>query len=76
MVLERALKAPSIPFLVLVTSAVCVCERERESYKEKERKEREREKRDVRERREKRGIFTLSVLVWVKLSFDQREGED
>jgi len=67
-VLERALKAPSIPFLVLVTSAVCVCERERESYKEKERKEREkerereREKRDARERRE-RETFSLRVCV-------------
>ena len=49
-VLERALKAPSIPFLVLVTSAVCVRERERESYKEKERKEREREGEERRER--------------------------
>jgi len=32
----------------------------------------------VRERERKEEFFTLSVLVkvWVKLSFDQREGED
>jgi len=64
---------------------VCARERERvirrrrgkrEKKRERERGRRETRERDVRERREKRGIFTLSVLVWVKLSFDQREGED
>ena len=30
----------------------------------------------MRERERKEEFFTLSVLVWVKLSFDQREGED
>jgi hypothetical protein len=71
-VLERALKAPSIPFLVLVTSAVCVRERERvirrRRGKREKKREREREKRDARERRErereKRGIFySLSSCV-------------
>jgi len=60
-----------------------VCERERERVIRRRRGKREREgeerrERDVRER-EKRGNFYSRgscVCVWVKLSFDQREGED